>query len=665
MSQVNLKGLVEHINQRTNVYSPIMEAVVNSIQSINKTNRKDGEVIIVLKRDLQSVLEFNKDARAEITSIEIHDNGIGFNEENTESFDMLYSQLKVNEGGKGYGRVMFLKYFEDISVSSIFRDGDTFSRRTFDCGKNNKMVDSPKLTKNVKESDTKTVIILNTLKASNLNKKNTTIAKKLLEKLLIYFINEKYQCPKIIIREKDEKDIVLNDLLTGDYAEIQKVGNKEYTLTNEGYNQIFQIKVFKIFFPDNQKSKISLTAHNREVTETPIHKYIPEFEDNFYQKFDNGIEKDYMIKTYVLGDYLDKHVILERIAFNFPKKGQDLLYSFSQEDIEREAARQTNELDIFKEEITTRKEKKYNKIVDYINNEAPWHKAYLEDLDLSEVPYNLNSEGIELEFQKAKFQQERSAREEVKNILDNPNNNIAEQVKEVVNKISKANMSEIAHYIALRKIILQLFKKSLEINPDGQYNSEGTVHNIIFPTRSNSNNTPYDNHNLWIIDEKLNFTEFISSDEPIEGGKSERTDLLIFNQKFAFRGDNEASNPITIFEFKKPQRDDFANPSSKEDPIQQLIRYVNDIKDGKYKTPKGIEILVGQNTPFYGFVVCSLTKKVTDWLLKEKDFQPMPDGKGWFKWYSNINLYVEVISWQKLLKDAEMKNKIFFRKLGI
>ena len=43
----------------------------------------------------------------------------------------------------------------------------------------------------------------------------------------------------------------------------------------------------------------------------------------------------------------------------------------------------------------------------------------------------------------------------------------------------------------------------------------------------------------------------------------------------------------------------------------------------------------------------------------------MPDGQGYFKWISNINLYVEVISWQKLLKDAEMRNKIFFRKLGI
>ena len=43
----------------------------------------------------------------------------------------------------------------------------------------------------------------------------------------------------------------------------------------------------------------------------------------------------------------------------------------------------------------------------------------------------------------------------------------------------------------------------------------------------------------------------------------------------------------------------------------------------------------------------------------------MPDRLGWFQWIANINLYVEVISWDKVLKDAQMRNQIFFQKLGI
>lgn len=43
----------------------------------------------------------------------------------------------------------------------------------------------------------------------------------------------------------------------------------------------------------------------------------------------------------------------------------------------------------------------------------------------------------------------------------------------------------------------------------------------------------------------------------------------------------------------------------------------------------------------------------------------MPDGLGWFTWFPNNRLYMEVLSWDKVLKDAEMRNKVFFNKLGL
>ena len=107
------------------------------------------------------------------------------------------------------------------------------------------------------------------------------------------------------------------------------------------------------------------------------------------------------------------------------------------------------------------------------------------------------------------------------------------------------------------------------------------------------------------------------------------------------------------------------NPSSREDPVQQIVRYVNDIKAGKYKTPRGRPILVTDKTPFYGYVMCETSEKVKERLFKEKEFTPMPDGLGWFRWLGDNNLYMEVLSWDKVLRDAEMRNSIFFRKLGI
>lgn len=103
---------------------------------------------------------------------------------------------------------------------------------------------------------------------------------------------------------------------------------------------------------------------------------------------------------------------------------------------------------------------------------------------------------------------------------------------------------------------------------------------------------------------------------------------MVYDKRIVFRGENEASNPVTIFEFKRPQRDDFVNPSSNEDPVQQIIRYVNSIRDGDYKTPEGRKMLVSENTPFYGYVVCDLTKKVEKWLERDKNFKVMPDRLG-------------------------------------
>jgi hypothetical protein len=60
-----------------------------------------------------------------------------------------------------------------------------------------------------------------------------------------------------------------------------------------------------------------------------------------------------------------------------------------------------------------------------------------------------------------------------------------------------------------------------------------------------------------------------------------------------------------------------------------------------------------------------LTAKVKLWLENDKDFTEMPDGLGWFNWFRNIRLYMEVLSFEKVLADAYMRNKVFFHKLGI
>ena len=498
----------------------------------------------------------------------------------------------------------------------------------------------------------------------------TVVARNLVERLLPYFITEDYVCPEIALSESDgSSEILLNNFvrneISGHITEIP-VEQGSFILNANERPENFLVRVFKIYSPRNLRSRVSLVAHKREVSGSTLHKYIPEFEEGFYEKHKNGdVDRDrnFIIKAYVFSLYLDHNVSLERGGFEFGMES-DLFFGIPQADIEKCAAAKAREA--VGSEITFRQEKKKERVQAYVNQEAPWHKDVLSKIDLTAMSYNPSTEEIETVLQREKFWQERTIKREVETLLSEANiGDVRESVLEIVGKIGGTSKNDLIHYIALRRRILDIFGKSLEIDATGKYSSEGIVHDIIFPRKGDTEVTSFEDHNLWIFDERLNFTSYVASDVALDGGNTERPDLLVFNSPVVFRGDNEPSNPITIFEFKKPQRDDFVNPSSREDPVQQIVRYVNDIRDGKYKTPQGRRIQVAKNTPFYGFVICDLTPKVETWLSREKDFKPMPDRLGWFQWMSNINLYIEVNSWDKILKDAKMRNQMFFQKLGI
>ena len=153
-------------------------------------------------------------------------------------------------------------------------------------------------------------------------KKLQTIARNLVEKLLPYFITQDYECPTITLSEYDgSESIVLNQFVDNEISdlirEIPLDGNK-FTLTEHGNNESFIVRVFKIYSPKNQHSRISLVAHKREVLSSSLSKYIPEFVDEFYDKDKN--QKNYIIKAYTFGDFLDRNVSLERNSFDIPTK---------------------------------------------------------------------------------------------------------------------------------------------------------------------------------------------------------------------------------------------------------------------------------------------------------------------------------------------------------
>lgn len=118
---------------------------------------------------------------------------------------------------------------------------------------------------------------------------------------------------------------------------------------------------------------------------------------------------------------------------------------------------------------------------------------------------------------------------------------------------------------------------------------------------------------------------------------------------------------MLLFEFKRPQRDNYGND---EDPINQICEYVDRIRKGELKDVDGRTIKANENTPAYGFLVCDITDDIKK-ICKKYSLMMSPDTDGYFGYLSGYSIYLQVISFDKLIKDAELRNRIFFNKLGI
>ncbi len=116
-----------------------------------------------------------------------------------------------------------------------------------------------------------------------------------------------------------------------------------------------------------------------------------------------------------------------------------------------------------------------------MNLNAPWHRTYLNDFDLTELPTNLTDERIEIEFQKFKFQKEQEVRIEIKEIIAEDDNLIDDKLQEIVSRVSINGKNDLAHYVCNRKLITDTFdelRKRRET--DNKAHLEAELHNLYF-----------------------------------------------------------------------------------------------------------------------------------------------------------------------------------------
>lgn len=234
----------------------------------------------------------------------------------------------------------------------------------------------------------------------------------------------------------------------------------------------------------------------------------------------------------------------------------------------------------------------------------------------------------------------------------------------MVEKISDSNKSRLADYIIHRRAILDLFEKGMLISDNSKYAKESFMHNLIYPMKKTSDDKiTFDEQNLWLIDEKLSYYFYISSDIPFNNQQDEdRPDIMFFDRSIALteaKNDGTCYDNIVIFELKKPMREDLPYNS----PIDQIIDYKTQIQTGTKKDKDGRYIKVNENTKFYMYVICDISPTFKSKIISTYGMTETVDGLGYYR--MNNNEYLEILSYDKILNDAKKRNQVLFEKLGI
>lgn len=654
--QIDIKG---KINEKKLAYSntllPLFEAIVNSIQAIDEDSAtKPGIIDIDIIRSKQSDLKFEgQEKLPDIIDFIIKDNGVGFNSDNYESFNYAHSTYK--KGGKGVGRFSWLRAFTRAEIESRYLENGNWHLRKFNFEPTKRGIENHSIEPVNGTAERYTVVKLKGLKEDYrkwCNTQSEDIALKIIEHTFIYFLND--ECPRFLLNDLG-KTIVVNDLFQ--LFTNGQVKNEEIKIRGNS----FKLSIVKLY-NDKVDNKIHYCANNREVLIDKLSTDIPEL-DNFLIDKEG---KRFSLAVYVEGDYLDENVNDERTSINFAKGEVEFPDQTTQEELRKEIAELI--FTEFVEQINHLSEKRLNKVREFVSQ----HPRYRQLLKykpekLKKIPSTLSEEKMEIEVFKIQQELELDVKKETKTVMrfiesEADMEEFDEKHRELYAKIIEVGNAKLSEYVIHRKLVLDLFDKLLKRKA-----TEKAVHSLIFPLKTLSDEIGFEDHNLWMLDEKLSYHKYLASDksfkqiEPTSSESRDRPDIIIFNKPFAFSNDDKPYESIVLIEFKRPMRDDY---SEMENPISQVNKYAREIIEGDAKDKNNREFDFRPNTPIYAYIVCDLTKKLKAF-AKDAGYKQLPSGDGYFSFNDNYNMYVEIMSFDKVLKDSKERNRVLFEKLNL
>ena len=510
-SDVNLKAIIAKCNNVDNI-DCIIEAIINSIQA-------NGNNILC---------KINTSHSNNIESIEIIDDGEGFNDKNIKNFKTLYAEHDNNEnkiGCKGYGRIYYKKAFDIVEVCS-FNSDENYKKVNFVFTDDDfTKTDNIELHTHTHKDNETSLLLLKPLKNSLFDIQFLNDYEKIFNNIYPYILlsgNQKIKI-KFIVDNEEKYEINYNSIK--DIEETKKtfqVNNEKFYL----YYNIFKNKNNDAKKEDNQP--ITAICHSKR----PVCSFGKEPLKISLSL--NNYKGLFLLKS----AWLDEQEIDEyHSKFNLDRNNEYW------ENIARELKKQL--LVIIKEIIDKDKIKRDKKEYDY-NGYIQQQKIDLLNKypDCAEYINNYTSIGIV----------------EDDDIILSAIEDTNDKEKKAIKNDSEVNKEELfacslARYIRHRQEIIDKIENSFKDAKD----KESYIHNLIVPKKSN-NLKLYDN-NLWLFDDKFLGYNEIYSDEELKkivkaDGKTIATNTNNMNDCkpdiVFFKNTSNGIPKIVIIELKRP-----------------------------------------------------------------------------------------------------------------
>lgn len=663
--QINWKGRIRNLAMgpsQPNSLLPMFEGVMNAIQTSEQ--RYDDKSLSKSKISINLIWRDDE----EIDSIIVADNGVGLDESNFQAFLTADTEQKLEIGGKGVGRLTWLKVFKTVNVKTCYEHEGKLKYRTFNFGLDWDGLISDYSTNEISELEQPGTIIklinMNTKYSRYFPKKIGTVTNKLVGHFIPFLIGS--TCPQIYLQEENSKagnssiiPVHINKQIDENTFESQ---TETFDIGEFGSFELTSLLLDKRLSEGGGNHSALLTAHHRVVEVLPISNQL-----GLSKPIDH--QKNPAVYLGILkGKFLDDNVTTERNKFEISEDDLKEITSEALNRVRTYLSEQISQMYDEKAEVVSRVITKFPRYSYLVKNARNFAEQKLK-------PNAKDEESVYSAMSIYDYRESRSIKGQLEKLISegkdifNKNGELHESVASLLDDVSSYNKASLAEYTVKRKLIIDLLECSLghAIPEEGKNHEEKAIHQIICPMRCTSSDVAVDHHNLWLIDDRLTYYNFWASDKRIKAFAEsseckKEPDLVLFNGGSVFQRKN-TQQPVVLIEFKRPGRKQY---SSSEEPFDQIFTYIDELKEHKIQDANGALITeVSTETPFFCYLICDITKPIEDF-LKRRDFnQVLPGGRGYYGFQKNYNAYIEVLNYRHLVDDARLRHEAFFEKLGI